>query len=48
MMSAELPTPCFFKQKKFPKKGFDDIVPDYGATINALSRDSSYTVDVVM
>ena len=48
MMSAKLATPALLKIKIFQNKGHDVIIPVYDITIKILSRESNYTVDVVM
>ena len=48
MMSAKLATPGLLKIKIFRNKGHDVIIPVYDITIKILSRESNYTVDVVM
>ena len=49
MMSAKTATPGLLKTTVFQNKGYDVIVPVHDVSNkNILSRDLSYTVDVVM
>ena len=48
IMSAKMPNPGIRKIKIFRKKGYDVIIYVNGVTNKTLSRDSSYTVEVVM
>ena len=48
MMSAKMVTPDLLKTMVFWNKGYDVITPTLGVTNKILSRDSNYTVDVVM
>ena len=48
MMPAKLATSGFLKIKIFWNKGYDIIILDYHVTNKSLSRDSNYTVDLVM
>ena len=48
MLSANLATPGLLKIKIFRNKGHDVIIPVYDVTIKILSRESNYTVDIVM
>ena len=48
MMSAKLTTPSLDQLKIFRNKGYDIIIPDFDVINKILSRDSNYTVNVVM
>ena len=48
MMSAKLATPGLLKIKMFKTKYLEITIVDYDLTKKKLSRDSNYTVDVVM
>ena len=49
MMSAKMATlSLFFKIKIFWNKGYDVIISVHDVTSKILSRDSDYTVNVVM
>ena len=48
MMSAKMATLGFFKIKILWNKGDDVIISLHDVTSKILSRDSNYTVDVVM
>ena len=48
MMLAKLATPGILEINKFQNKGYDVIIPDYDVTNKISSRDSNYTVDVIM
>ena len=48
MMSAKLATPGLLKIKIFQNKGYEVIILGYDVTNRIFSRDSNYTVDVVM
>ena len=48
MMPAKLATPGLLKIKMFKTKDLEITIVDYDLTKKKLSRDSNYTVDVVM
>ena len=48
MMSAKIATLGLLKRKVFWNRGSDVTISVYDITIKILSRDSNYTVDVVM
>ena len=48
MMSAKMATLGLLKIKIFSNKGYDVIISIHEFTSKFLSRDSNYTVDVVM
>ena len=48
MMTAKLATGGLLKIKIFQNKSYDVIIPDYDVTNKILSRESNYTVDLVM
>ena len=48
MMSAKTTTPDLLKIRIFSNKGYDVIVFVYDVTNKILSRDSNYTINVVM
>ena len=48
MMPAKMATPELLKIKVFWNKGHDIIISVHDVTSKILSRDSNYTVDVVM
>ena len=48
MISAKMATPSLRKIKVFSKKGYDVKIYVNDVTNKTLSRDSNYTVDVVM
>ena len=48
MMSAKMAAPGLHKIKVFWKKGYDVIISVNDVSDKTLSRDSNYTVDVVM
>ena len=48
MMSAKMTTLDFLKIKVFRNKVYDVIVSVHDVTNKTLSRESNYTVDVVM
>ena len=47
-MSAELVTPGLLEIKLFQNKGYDIIIFDYNVTKKMSSKDSNYTVYVIM
>ena len=47
-MSAKLVTPGLLEIKLFQNKGYDIIIFDYNVTKKISSKDSNYTVYVVM
>ena len=48
MMSVKMATPGLPKVKLFWNKGYDVMIYVYDVTNKILSRDSNYTIDVVM
>ena len=48
MMSAKMATPGLLKMTVFWNKGYDVIISIDDITNKILSRDSNYTVDVLM
>ena len=48
MMSSKLATLGLLKRKVFWNKGYDVITSVYDVTNKVLSRESNYTVDMVM
>ena len=48
MISAQMATAEVLKINVFWNKSFDVIISVHNATIKILSRDSNYTVDVIM
>ena len=48
MMSTKIATPGLLKVKLFLNKGYDVLISVHNVTKKVLSRDSNYTVDMVM
>ena len=48
MMSAKITTPGLLKIRAFWNNGYDVIISVYDVTNKIISRDSNYTIDVIM